>query len=68
MQNLNHISLYTQQDALTTDYPLPVMVYIHGGAYYIGGSYKNHGFQELVSRGVVVVMIQYRLGLFGKAY
>ena len=44
------------------------MVYIHGGAYYIGGSYRSHGFQELVSRGVVVVMMQYRLGIFGEAF
>jgi hypothetical protein len=46
------------------------MLYIHGGGLTLGdnripieGTVRN-----LVSRGVVVVSIQYRLGLFGKKY
>lgn len=60
-----YLNVYTPPDALETDNPLPVMVYIHGGAYYIGGSFRSHGFQTFVSRGAVVVAMQYRLGLFG---
>jgi para-nitrobenzyl esterase len=45
---------------------LPVMVWIHGGGYAAGASseprYTNSG---LVSRGVVLVTINYRLGVFG---
>ncbi|XP_068740575.1 neuroligin-4, X-linked-like [Montipora capricornis] len=43
---------------------LPVMVYIHGGAYQSGSAIA---FQSdiLALQGVVVVIIQYRLGPFG---
>ncbi|KAK3879305.1 hypothetical protein Pcinc_016134 [Petrolisthes cinctipes] len=53
------------KDALETPEPLPVMVFIHGGAFYLGSARTYHGFEELVKRGVVVVMMQYRLGVFG---
>ncbi|KAJ6577948.1 Alpha/Beta hydrolase protein [Mycena capillaripes] len=46
---------------------LPTLVYIHGGGYIIGSSSQFRG-TDLVAqsnRGVVVVIIQYRLGLFG---
>ncbi|MBN9662226.1 MAG: carboxylesterase family protein [Acidobacteria bacterium] len=49
----------------------PVMVWIHGGAN-MGGSARGAGGIEpafdgasLASRGVVVVTVQYRLGIFG---
>ena len=45
---------------------LPVMVWIHGGAFLF--SSKNHhalGPQHLVTRGVVVVTVNYRLGPLG---
>ncbi|XP_050691514.1 juvenile hormone esterase-like isoform X1 [Eriocheir sinensis] len=60
-----YLNVYTPEDALTIDYLMPVMVYIHGGAYFTGGSKLFQGYQEFVARGVVVVVIQYRLGLFG---
>lgn len=51
--------------------PVPVMVWIHGGAN-MGGSARGEGGIEppfdgapLSRRGVVVVTIQYRLGMFG---
>ncbi|KAJ7217431.1 alpha beta-hydrolase [Mycena rebaudengoi] len=47
--------------------PLPTIVYIHGGAYVLGASSQYRG-SDIISqsnRGVVVVIIQYRLGLFG---
>jgi len=47
--------------------PLPVMIWIHGGANYAGASGASWPAQPepLVAQGVVLVRIQYRLGLFG---
>ncbi len=45
---------------------LPVMVWIHGGAFTIGsGSSPLYDGQHLARRGVVVVTINYRLGALG---
>src|SRR5271166_381875 len=43
---------------------LPVMVWIHGGALVVGES-NDYNPAELVRHGVIVVTINYRLGLFG---
>ncbi|MEM5517795.1 carboxylesterase family protein [Henriciella sp. AS95] len=51
---------------LTPDEPLPVMVWIHGGAYKGGWSYEpNYLGDRLAERGVIVVSIAYRMGPFG---
>jgi para-nitrobenzyl esterase len=42
----------------------PVMVWIHGGAFYLGLS-NQYNPQRLVEQGVVVVTINYRLGALG---
>ena len=48
------------------DARLPVMVWIHGGANVNGWSFEpNYRGRELASLRVVVVSIQYRLGVFG---
>ena len=45
---------------------LPVMVYIHGGSYQIGGPLDYPGNDEFVKQGnVILVVIQYRIGLAG---
>ncbi|WP_256215509.1 carboxylesterase/lipase family protein [Sphingobium sp. AP50] len=45
---------------------LPVMVWIHGGSFRFGaGSLSTYDGSALAQRGVVVVTINYRLGLFG---
>ena len=45
---------------------LPVMVWIHGGAFVVGGSsVAAYDGARLAARGVVVVGINYRLGLAG---
>ena len=43
---------------------LPVMVYIHGGSYELGTSVLFPG-DILALQGLVIVVIQYRLGPFG---
>ena len=45
---------------------LPVMVWIHGGALTRGtGALPGYRGDRLAARGVIVVTINYRLGLFG---
>lgn len=46
---------------------LPVMVYIHGGAFEIGSSDSRiYGPDFFMREEVVLVTINYRLGVFGK--
>jgi para-nitrobenzyl esterase len=47
--------------------PLPVLVWLHGGAYLIGaGSYDWYAGAALAREGnVIVVQVNYRLGVFG---
>ena len=45
---------------------LPVMVWIHGGGFQAGaGPEPRHDGDALARKGVVVVTINYRLGVFG---
>lgn len=46
--------------------PLPVMVWIHGGAFIMGaGSFSMYDGSNLARQGVIVVTLNYRLGRFG---
>lgn len=54
------LDVYTPNVSLS----LPVIIYIHGGAY-TGGHSVAFPSDILVLHGVVVVVIQYRLGPFG---
>ncbi|MFT4089883.1 MAG: carboxylesterase family protein [Asticcacaulis sp.] len=49
---------------LTPQTPLPVMVYIHGGANRAGVG-TGQIYSAIPETGVVLVSIQYRLGVFG---
>jgi para-nitrobenzyl esterase len=45
---------------------LPVMVWIHGGAFIMGaGSFPNYDGGAFAKKGVVLVTLNYRLGRFG---
>ena len=45
---------------------LPVMVWIHGGGFQAGaGAEPRHDGDALARKGVIVVTINYRLGVFG---
>lgn len=45
---------------------LPVMVWIHGGGFQIGASSQSaYDGEPLATRGVVLVSLNYRLGVFG---
>ena len=56
--------LYLDIYSPNTSLSLPVMVYIHGGGY-AGGTAITSPSDILALHGVVVVIIQYRLGPFG---
>ena len=46
--------------------PMPVMVWLHGGSNTAGsGAQPTYDATSLASRGVVVVTVNYRLGVFG---
>ena len=59
------LNVYTPADA-TGRSKLPVMFWIHGGGYSGGGSDEpRHNGDSLPLKGVVLVTINYRLGVFG---
>ena len=52
--------------AATASAKLPVMVWIHGGGYQAGASHEpRHDGTALARKGVVLVTLNYRLGVFG---
>lgn len=57
--------LYLDVHAPKGNGPFPVMVWIHGGAFNTGGAVTYQSPTPLVSKGVVVVAINYRLGPLG---
>ncbi|KAJ7149773.1 alpha beta-hydrolase [Mycena crocata] len=61
------LNVYHPSEASGTPVPnLPVIVWIHGGGYIAGGARANG--PDLIrqsNRGIVVVVIQYRVGVFG---
>lgn len=48
---------------------LPVMVWIYGGGFVVGGSeYDVYGPDYLLENEIVVVTFNYRLGMFGNLF
>ncbi|XP_048507575.1 esterase FE4-like isoform X2 [Athalia rosae] len=59
-------SLFLNVATSSLDGPRPVMVWIHGGGFFMGsGNDDLFGPDYLVEQGVVFVSINYRLGVFG---
>ncbi|XP_049719621.1 liver carboxylesterase 1-like isoform X2 [Elephas maximus indicus] len=59
-----YLNIYTPAD-LRRKNRLPVMVWIHGGGLVLGGASTYHGLALSAHEDVVVVTIQYRLGIWG---
>jgi para-nitrobenzyl esterase len=60
-----YMNVYTPADAKGKS-KLPVMFWIHGGGFSSGaGSEQRHNGDTLPTKGVVLVTINYRLGVFG---
>jgi para-nitrobenzyl esterase len=60
-----HAPRFAPSDVPTGDAQLPVMVFIHGGGNSIGSAVPFDGSRLATENGVVVVAIQYRLGVLG---
>lgn len=59
-----YLNVYTPE--IEKGSKLPVMVYIHGGAYIFGsGNVAEHSPEYLVQEGVIVVTFHYRLNVMG---
>ncbi|KAF2988311.1 hypothetical protein EK904_008464 [Melospiza melodia maxima] len=59
-----YLSVYSPAGSSKKD-KLPVMVWIHGGNFIFGGAARYDGSALSAYENVVVVLIQYRLGLLG---
>ncbi|XP_010637258.1 liver carboxylesterase 1 isoform X2 [Fukomys damarensis] len=59
-----YLNIYTPAD-LKKNSSLPVMVWIHGGGLWMGGASTYDGLALTALENVVVVTIQYRLGIWG---
>uniref|UniRef100_A0A182LY46 carboxylesterase n=1 Tax=Anopheles culicifacies TaxID=139723 RepID=A0A182LY46_9DIPT len=64
-ENCLHLNVYTPQ-LHRPNAPLPVMVFIHGGAFKYGsGNSDCYSPEDLLEQNVVVVTFNYRLGPLG---
>ena len=60
------LSLNVWSAAAPVAHPRPVMVFIHGGGFVNGaGTEPNYDGTALAAHGVVLVTLNYRLGVFG---
>lgn len=59
-----YLNIFTPTDRVKGE-ALPVMVFIHGGGLVIGGAMMFEGSALSAYENVVVVSIQYRLGILG---
>ncbi len=67
LQNVSENSLYLNiWKPNTTDTNLPILVYIHGGSLTTGSSSSDDiNGETFAKHGVIMITIQYRLGVFG---
>jgi len=64
--NEDCLTLNIWAPAASDSYPLPVMVWIHGGSYTTGaGTWPTYDGSAFAQNGVVLVTINYRLGHLG---
>uniref|UniRef100_A0A3F2YWM3 carboxylesterase n=1 Tax=Anopheles epiroticus TaxID=199890 RepID=A0A3F2YWM3_9DIPT len=64
-ENCLHLNVYTPQ-MHRPDAPLPVMVFIHGGAFKYGsGNSDCYSPEYLLQQNVIIVTFNYRLGPLG---
>ncbi|KPP66513.1 fatty acyl-CoA hydrolase precursor, medium chain-like [Scleropages formosus] len=59
-----YLNVYTPSDR-SADEKLPVMVWIHGGGLIMGGAVLFDGSPLAAYQNVVMIVIQYRLGILG---
>ena len=60
-----YLNIWIPRDKVN-DKDIPVLLYIHGGANRAGWSFEpNYIGEKLASKGVIVITVSYRLGVFG---
>jgi len=59
-----YLNVYAPSRSIKTSGKLPVMVWIHGGGLGTGSG-NDYDVTRLLDKGVIVVTINYRLGVFG---
>ncbi|KAL6479036.1 hypothetical protein MHYP_G00124690 [Metynnis hypsauchen] len=59
-----YLNVYTPSQRSAAE-KLPVMFWIHGGGLYMGGAIQYDGSVLAAYENIVVVVIQYRLGILG---
>ena len=66
-QNMSEDSLYLNIWRPNNDKTnLPILVFIHGGSLTTGSSaYSDYNGEEMAKKDVIMITIQYRLGVFG---
>uniref|UniRef100_A0A8C4T4T9 Carboxylesterase type B domain-containing protein n=1 Tax=Erpetoichthys calabaricus TaxID=27687 RepID=A0A8C4T4T9_ERPCA len=60
-----YLNIYSPANAFSDQVSRPVMVWIHGGGFQLGGASLFDGSSLAAFGNVVVVIIQYRLGILG---
>ena len=63
LEDCLHLNIQVAEWVLKAKKKLPIVAFIHGGAFNYGNNHDN--LQSLVSQGLVVVNINYRLGPYG---
>ncbi|XP_071522527.1 venom carboxylesterase-6-like isoform X2 [Panulirus ornatus] len=59
-----HLNVFTPAEPGSRGQDLPVMVFIHGGAFFCGSA-SDYSPYALLNHEVVLVVLQYRLGILG---
>ncbi|KAK8732251.1 hypothetical protein OTU49_006995, partial [Cherax quadricarinatus] len=59
-----YLNVFTPSEPGSSRRDLPVMVFIHGGAFFCGSA-SEFGPNALLNHDMVLVVIQYRLGVLG---
>ena len=66
LENISEDSLYLNVWKPKTGNNLPILIYIHGGSLNSGSSsHDDINGEEMAKKGVIMVTIAYRLGVFG---
>lgn len=66
VEPISEDSLYLNVWKPSTGTNLPILVYIHGGALTTGqSSFEDYNGEEMAKKGVIMITITYRLGIFG---
>ena len=61
-----YLNMWVPNNLKYSDTKLPVLVYIHGGSNRAGWSFEpNYNGKKLAEKGIIVISIAYRLGVFG---